>query len=193
MPPPAAARARTEQSNRRLTTRSRDALKSIDAVLATLDRQVERLEKQIRKLIEADDDFRDLDRRLRAVPGVGPVLSATLAAELPELGKADRRQVGALVGVAPLNRDSGRLRGTRARPVEVEGDTHNLLRPMLSGRAGHHLRPAVDQEPAQWRGGAVVLQQQAGLALRRLDRRGVGQPGGRWPLGDCELPLACAA
>ena len=50
---------------------------------------------------------------LMSVPGVGPTLSATLLAELPELEYLDRRQLAALVGVAPLNRDSGTLRGIR--------------------------------------------------------------------------------
>lgn len=104
---------RSEQSNRRLTTSSKQALRSIDAVLATLDKQIASLDQQIRKLIDSDDEFRNIDRQLRSVPGVGPVLSATLAAELPELGTTDRRQIGALVGVAPFNYDSGRFRGKR--------------------------------------------------------------------------------
>jgi transposase len=106
--------ARTEQGNARLTTRSKNAKASIDAVLATLDRQIERLDQQIRKLIDSDDDFKHLDRLLRSVPGVGPVLSATFLAELSELGDADRREIGSLVGVAPFNRDSGNFRGKRA-------------------------------------------------------------------------------
>jgi transposase len=104
---------RTEQSNRQHTTVSKLALRSIDAVLKTLDQQIEVLDGQIRRLIDSDDDFRNLDRRLRSVPGVGPVVSATLAAELPELGQSDRREIGALVGVAPFNHDSGRYRGKR--------------------------------------------------------------------------------
>ncbi len=106
--------ARAEQANRRRATASKAALRSIDAVLATLDKQVEALDKQIRELLDADDDFKHLDGLLRSVPGVGPVLSATLAAELRELGQTDRRQVGALVGVAPFNCDSGKLKGRRA-------------------------------------------------------------------------------
>ena len=50
---------------------------------------------------------------LRSVPGVGPVVAAVLVAELPELGCLSSRQLAALVGVAPLNRDSGQLRGQR--------------------------------------------------------------------------------
>ena len=58
--------------------------------------------------------WRERDDLLRTVPGVGEQLSLTLLAYLPELGTLDRRQVAALVGVAPLNRDSGILRGKRA-------------------------------------------------------------------------------
>ena len=51
---------------------------------------------------------------LQSPPGVGPVLSRTLVAELPELGPSNRQEIAALIGVAPLNRDSGPVRGTRA-------------------------------------------------------------------------------
>jgi transposase len=106
--------ARTAQANARLTTRSKDAQRSIDAVLQTLDKQIESLDQKIRKLIDSDDDFKHLDRLLQSVPGVGPVLSSTLLAELRELGTTDRREIGALVGVAPFNRDSGTFRGKRS-------------------------------------------------------------------------------
>ena len=58
--------------------------------------------------------WREQDDLLRTVPGVGPQLSLTLLAHLPELGTLDRKQIAALVGVAPYNRDSGTLRGKRA-------------------------------------------------------------------------------
>ena len=57
--------------------------------------------------------WREKDDLLRTVPGVGELLSLTLLAHLPELGSLDRRQIAALVGVAPFNRDSGTLRGKR--------------------------------------------------------------------------------
>ena len=106
--------ARTGQANCRLSTRSASAQKSIDAVLKTLDKQIELLDEKIRKLIDSDDDFKHLDGLLRSAPGVGPVLSSTLLGELHELGDTDRRQIGALVGVAPFNHDSGTLRGKRS-------------------------------------------------------------------------------
>ncbi len=106
---------RVQQSNRLdATTASKAAKRSVEAVIKTLDKQVDKLDKQIRALIDADDDFRHLDGLLQSVPGVGPTLSATLAAELRELGDTDRREVGALAGVAPFNRDSGQFNGKRS-------------------------------------------------------------------------------
>ena len=104
---------RTQQLNRRSSTRSRAALKSLDAVISALDKQLEALDRRIRELIDADDDFRHLDRQLRGVPGVGPVLSATIVAELRELGDTDRREAAALVGVAPYEDRSGPRDGRR--------------------------------------------------------------------------------
>jgi transposase len=105
---------RTEQTNRRGTTLSKTALKSIDAVLRTIKKEVDSLDKKIAALIDSDDDMRDAHKLLSSVPGVGPVLSAVLLSELPELGTTDRRKVAALVGVAPMNDDSADRRGTRS-------------------------------------------------------------------------------
>lgn len=72
------------------------------------------VEKQIADLIERDDDdWRDRLTVLKSVPGVGAATAATLIAELPELGRLNRQQIAALVGVAPMNRDSGTMRGQR--------------------------------------------------------------------------------
>jgi transposase len=105
---------RTEQTNRRATTTSTSALKAIDAVILTVDKQIRKLDGQIKDLIEGDDDLYRQDKMLRAVPGVGAVLSTTLLAELEELGQVDRRQISALAGVAPFNRDSGNTNGKRS-------------------------------------------------------------------------------
>jgi transposase len=105
---------RVQQSNRLDATSAKAAKRSVQAVIQTLDRQIDNLDKQIRALIDADDDFKHLDGLLQSVPGVGPMLSATLTAELRELGDTDRREIGALAGVAPFNRDSGQFNGKRA-------------------------------------------------------------------------------
>ncbi len=106
--------SRTEQSNRHQSTVNTSARKAIQAVLKTLDKQIASLNDQIARLIESDDDLSHRNQILRSVPGVGPVLGATLLAELRELGDTGRREICALVGVAPFNRDSGRFKGKRS-------------------------------------------------------------------------------
>jgi transposase len=106
----------TEQKNRLETTRSKTAKKALRAVLHTTEKQLDKINRQIRDLIDSDDDLSRQESILRSVPGVGPVLASTLLAEMRELGAADtdRRQVSALAGVAPFNRESGRWKGKRA-------------------------------------------------------------------------------
>jgi transposase len=78
-----------------------------------LERQLDDVDHELGQMIEASPVWRAKDNLLRRVPGVGPVLSRTLLGELPELGQLNRKQIAALVGVAPLARDSGTLRGKR--------------------------------------------------------------------------------
>ena len=77
-------------------------------------KQIDSLDKQIRKLIESDDDFHNIDTLLKSVPGVGNVLSSTLLCEMSELGTLHRREAASLLGVAPFNKDSGKFKGKRA-------------------------------------------------------------------------------
>lgn len=81
--------------------------------IAWLERELQQVDQDLHHLLRDSPLWREKENLLRGVPGVGPVLSLTLLAELPELGTLNRRQVAALVGVAPLNRDSGTLRGRR--------------------------------------------------------------------------------
>jgi transposase len=106
--------SRTQQTNRRGATSSKLARKAINSVILTLDKQIKSLDRQIAAIIDSDDNFKHLDTLLQSVPGVGPGLSATLIAELSELGETGRRQLSALVGVAPFNQDSGKVKGKRA-------------------------------------------------------------------------------
>lgn len=85
----------------------------IAKVIRVLEQQREDLDRRIAKLIESDDDWRNKRDLLASVPGVGPTTAAVLIADLPELGKLNRQQITALVGLAPLNRDSGSYRGQR--------------------------------------------------------------------------------
>ncbi len=72
------------------------------------------MDKDLRDLLKNSPIWREKDDLLRSAPGVGPVLSTTLLAELPELGTLNRKKIAALVGVAPYNCDSGKMHGKRA-------------------------------------------------------------------------------
>lgn len=104
---------RTAELNRRGKTQRPELLESIDAVVAVLTEQLDDLEQQIAQLVETDPAWRERDRLLQSVPGVAATTSRTLLADLPELGQLQPKQLAKLVGVAPLNRDSGKLRGRR--------------------------------------------------------------------------------
>lgn len=102
------------ESNRLEQTTVKLAAKSIRHLLDLLRKELKKLDAEIARLIEADDDWRNKAELLQSVPGVGPGTSASLVAELPELGKLNRQQIASLVGLAPFSRDSGRFHGQRA-------------------------------------------------------------------------------
>lgn len=86
----------------------------IEQHIQWLQARVEELDKELRDFLCSSPVWREQENLLRSTPGVGPVLSATLVAHLPELGALNRKQIAALVGVAPFNRDSGTWRGKRS-------------------------------------------------------------------------------
>ena len=98
----------------RLHTASEVVGKGVKDHITWLEQELAKSDSNLRYIIRESPIWREKDNLLRSVPGVGPVLSATLLADLPELGTLNRRQIAALVGVAPLNRDSGTLRGRRS-------------------------------------------------------------------------------
>jgi transposase len=101
-----AERQRHARSQGRIRANLRSHLHWLERSLADTD-------DQLRQLITTSPLWRVQDELLQSVPGVGPALASTLLGLLPELGHLDRRQIAALVGVAPLARDSGTLRGRR--------------------------------------------------------------------------------
>lgn len=86
----------------------------IDRVLAVLEEELQDLDRDLHERLRQSPLWREQEDLLRGVPGVGPALTFSLLADLPELGALSSKQIAALVGVAPLNRDSGRWRGKRA-------------------------------------------------------------------------------
>lgn len=91
----------------------RPVKKSLTAHIAYLERELKSTDHDLGDLVRSSPAWRERDDLLRSVPGVGPVLSRTLLADLPELGRLSRREIAKLVGVAPLSRDSGTMRGRR--------------------------------------------------------------------------------
>lgn len=104
----------TAETNRMHACRSARLRKHIYEHVSWLRRQVKDIDQDLETRLRESPVWREKDDLLRSVPGVGPVLSRTLLAELPELGTLGRGQIAALVGVAPLNRDSGTMRGRRS-------------------------------------------------------------------------------
>lgn len=86
---------------------------SLTRHLAWLDKEIEAVEDGIRAAIAADESLRKAERRLRSVPGIGPVAAVTLLALMPELGRRSPKAIAALAGLAPFNNDSGKRRGQR--------------------------------------------------------------------------------
>ena len=102
----------TSERNRRPRT-IRVVRSQIEEHIAWLERQLGDLNEELDRIIQASPLWRVKDDLLKSVPGVGPVASSVLLAQLPELGRLNRKEVASLVGVAPHNRDSGRFRGNR--------------------------------------------------------------------------------
>ena len=105
---------RTAEKNRLPLARSKSVSNSIRRTIEQLQETIRQIEKEINDLVESDDQLQCQATLMQSVPGVGAVTAASLLAELPELGQLNRQQIAALVGLAPLNRDSGKFQGRRS-------------------------------------------------------------------------------
>jgi transposase len=103
---------RTAEQNRLAGTSGR-LTQDIEAHIAWLNARIATLDDALETMLRASPLWRENDDLLQSVPGIGPVCARTFLLELPELGTLTRQQIAALVGVAPLNCDSGTLRGRR--------------------------------------------------------------------------------
>jgi transposase len=105
---------RTAHTNQMQLADSSFARQTLAQLLRKIHDQIKKVDKRIGRLIDSDEDLSGRCDLLMSVPGVGKTTAATLAAQLPELGKIDHRQICALVGVAPFDRDSGKWSGKRS-------------------------------------------------------------------------------
>jgi len=103
----------TAEQNRLLQARN-DVRPGIEAHISWLEEALAEINSEVDNRIKASPSWREKDDLLKTMPGIGNVVSSALLIELPELGSLNRRQIAVLVGVAPLNRDSGAMRGKRS-------------------------------------------------------------------------------
>uniref|UniRef100_UPI0024814CD6 IS110 family transposase n=1 Tax=Shewanella insulae TaxID=2681496 RepID=UPI0024814CD6 len=106
----------------RLQIMPKELHKSINTLLKSLNQQIDKLTEKLDKLVAQVKEWRVKSEILTSVPGVGKVLSYTLLSEMPELGKLNRKEIAALVGVAPMNRESGSYKGKR----RIRGGRHRI-------------------------------------------------------------------
>lgn len=103
----------TAEKNRLRTTRTQPARAHTERHIAYLSRQLHGMDQELRDLIGRSETWQGIATLIESVPGIGTIAVASLLALLPELGRLNRREIAALVGVAPFNRDSGTHRGAR--------------------------------------------------------------------------------
>jgi transposase len=115
---------RTAEMNRLDTAAYPESIKLVKKHLRWLEREIEKLDHQIDETIQADGQMREKAGRIREIQGMGEVCASTLLAHLPEIGTLSRREVAALVGLAPYNRDSG----TSSRKRHIHGGRSRLRR-----------------------------------------------------------------
>lgn len=115
----------TIEKNRLVTVRAK-MRSDIQAHLQWLSKSLKELDQEIEEFVAGTPLWKEKDTLLQSVPGVGPVTSATMLGMLPELGKLNRQEIAALVGVAPMNKDSGNKRGRR-RVFGGRADVRSVL------------------------------------------------------------------
>lgn len=103
---------RTQEMNRK-GIMGKDLAVSIKRIIRHIDTEIQRIEKRLSNHVKDQAEWTEKQRILKSAPGVGDTLTYTLLADLPELGDLTNREISSLVGVAPINRDSGRMRGKR--------------------------------------------------------------------------------
>lgn len=104
---------RMAETNRREHLHDPAIARSIDAVVRVIDREIHKIEQQLEEMINHQPELQQKMEALTSVPGIGPTTATMLLVEVPELGQLNRRQIAALIGVAPINRDSGKYQGKR--------------------------------------------------------------------------------
>ena len=119
---------------------------SLEKVIACLETELQQMDQEIQALLQEHSDLQTQENLLRSAKSIGAVTAATLLADLPELGQLDRQQIAALVGVAPINSDTGKKRGYRKTKGGRPEVRRTLYMATLSGiRFNPVLKPHYEQ------------------------------------------------
>jgi len=137
---------RTSESNRRQQIVSQQVYESITTLIESINHQIDDIEREIDNRIKTSPVWRAKDNLLQSVPGIGKTTASMLIVALPELGTLNRRQIASLVGLAPMNRDSGMFRGRRMITGGRASIRAGLYMPILSAvRCNPKIKPFYDR------------------------------------------------
>jgi transposase len=125
-------RTRGVEKCRLKQTGDKYARRSLTTIIKCLDKEIERIEGGIKQIILVEPEYKRKDCILQSAPGIGPVTSSVLLSSLPELGQLNRRQIASLIGVAPINRDSGARKNKRPTRAGRKDVRCALYMPMLT-------------------------------------------------------------
>jgi transposase len=138
--------AMLQAEKNRLRAQSSAIRSSLEKVIACLAVELKQMDQEIHTLLQQHTDLQTQEKLLRTAKSIGPVTAATLLADLPELGQLDRQEVAALVGVAPMNADTGKKRGYRKTKGGRPDVRRTLYMATLSGiRHNPVLKPHYEQ------------------------------------------------
>ena len=130
----------------RLRTQTGVIRSSLEKVVTCLEAELQQMDQEIRALLQQHTDLQTQEKLLRTAKSIGEVTAATLLADLPELGQLDRQEIAALVGVAPMNSDTGKKRGYRKTKGGRPGVRRVLYMATLTGiRYNPVLKPHYEQ------------------------------------------------
>ena len=124
-------RMRTSEKNRLGRFLHKSIRRSIEGIINELNKQVDRIDKEISKHIDSQPELKQKAELLKTIPGVGIQTAAVIVAKMPELGNLNRREAAMLVGVAPVSKDSGKFKGKRNIKGGRKSVRDKLYMPML--------------------------------------------------------------
>jgi len=142
-----------------------DLQASLNAHISWIKSEIKRVEELISSAIAENEEWQSKSELLQTVPGIGPFVANTLVARLPELGRIGRREVASLVGVAPINRDSGAMRGKKT----ISGGREDVRRALyMAAVSGIRYNPVVKEHYLRLRNNGKPAKVAIVACMRRL-------------------------